>query len=87
MRFNMAKLQATQRGDLSKASFAFPSERKLPLEDASHVRNAIVRFDQVNGVSDRQRDTAWTRVEAAAKKFGITIHESNWRELGRSVVG
>jgi hypothetical protein len=32
--------------------FAFPDERKEPLTDARHVRNAIARFNQVEGVSD-----------------------------------
>ena len=54
----MSKLLTADRNGLKPGSFAFPSERKLPLEDASHVRNAIARFDQVDGVSDDERDRA-----------------------------
>ena len=43
----MSKLDADRRNDLNKGEFAFPKQRKEPLEDARHVRNAIARFDQV----------------------------------------
>ena len=79
----MSKLLTTERNALKPGSFAFPSERKLPLEDASHVRNAIARFDQVEGVSDDERNLAWSRIKAAAKLHGIEIHEASWRDLGR----
>lgn len=41
----------TKQSDLPDTVFAFPKQRKEPLTDATHVRNAIVRFDQVIGVS------------------------------------
>ena len=78
----MADLPTDQRNDLSKGNFAFPKERKEPLEDASHVRNALARFDQVKGVTDDERDEAWQRIKQSAKKFDVEIHEDNWRELG-----
>ena len=71
-----------------KRVFAFPKERKEPLSDARHVRNAIARFDQVEGVSDTEREAAWRRIKAAAKKFGVEIQVKSWRELmkgGKSV--
>ena len=43
------------RDRLSDAKFAFPDDRKEPLNDAKHVRNAIARFDQVEGVSDAEK--------------------------------
>ncbi len=43
----MAKLDADDRNHLDAKQFAFPKQRKEPLENASHVRNAIARFDQV----------------------------------------
>jgi uncharacterized protein DUF6582 len=61
--------------------FAFPRERKEPIHDAAHVRNAIARFDQVEGVSDAERDEAWKRITAAAKKFNVEVSESDWHEL------
>ena len=79
----MAKLQTDDRNELSGEKFAFPHQRKEPLEDASHVRNAIARFDQVEGVSDDERDQAWKRIKKAADKFGVEVHEKSWRELGK----
>lgn len=80
----MAKLDEKDRDDLSSSKFAFPKQRKEPLEDASHVRNAIARFDQVKGVTDAERDQAWARIKAAAKKFDVDVSEQSWRELGPS---
>jgi hypothetical protein len=79
----MAKLDEEDRGKLPDREFAFPKQRKEPLEDASHVRNAVARFDQVKGVSDLERDEAWKRIEQAAKKFGVELNERGWRELGK----
>jgi len=79
----MSELDAKDREKLKDSQYAFPKERKEPLEDASHVRNAIARFDQVKGVSDEERDEAWKRIKAAAKKHGVEVHEKSWRELGK----
>ena len=49
--------------------------------DARHVRNAIARFNQVEGVSDAERDKAWKRILSAAKRFDVEVSESDWREL------
>lgn len=80
----MAKLSTEDRDDLSNGSFAFPKQRKEPLENASHVRNAVARFNQVKDVSDDERDEAWKRIKAAAKKHGVEIGEKSWREIGTS---
>lgn len=79
----MATLDASKRNAIPKGEFAFPAERKEPLENASHVRNAIARFDQVKGVTDAERDAAWKRIVAAAEKHGVTVSEKSWRELGK----
>lgn len=79
----MAELNEQQRDRLDEDKFAFPKERKEPLEDASHVRNAIARFNQVEGVSDEERDAAWRRIKKAADKFGVEVNEKSWREVGR----
>ena len=79
----MARLDADRRNDLDKREFAFPRQRKEPLEDARHVRNAIARFDQVEGVTDEERDEAWKRIKAAAKKFDVDVSEKSWHELGK----
>lgn len=79
----MSELDADDRQELEQSDYAFPKERKEPLNDASHVRNAIARFDQVKGVSDEERDEAWKRIRAAAKKYGVDVSEKSWRELGK----
>ena len=77
----MPKLSTHERNALPANQFAFPATRKEPLENASRVRSAIARFDQVQGVSDDERDAAWRRIEAAASLYGVELHESGWREL------
>ena len=79
----MTKLTAEDRDALDDGAFAFPKERKEPLENAGHVRNAIARFNQVKGVSDAERDAAWKRIKAAAKKFDVEVSETSWREIGK----
>ncbi len=79
----MSELEARDRNAIPGGEFAFPKERKLPLNDASHVRNAVARFDQVKEVSDSERDAAWKRIESAARKFDVELHETGWRELGK----
>jgi hypothetical protein len=79
----MSELSEKQRDSLDDDKFAFPKERKEPLEDASHVRNAIARFDQVEGVSDDERDAAWGRIKKAADKYDVEVSEKSWRELGK----
>ena len=66
-------LSSRAERETSSTKFAFPKERKEPLTDASHVRNAIARFNQVEGVSASERDAAWRRIKAAAKKYGIEV--------------
>lgn len=67
----MAKLTKPARDRISTTKFAFPKQRKEPLENASHVRNAVARFNQGralrkrnvvrrgNGYSLPQSDTEW----------------------------
>ena len=77
-------MSTAEKDDLANKEFAFPKERKEPLTDARHVRNAIARFNQVEGVSDAERDEAWKRIKAAAKRYDIDVSESSWRELAKS---
>jgi hypothetical protein len=74
-------LSTAEQDRMTTGEFAFTKERKEPIHDAAHVRNAIVRFDQVESVSDAERDQAWRRIRAAAKKFGVDVSEDDWREL------
>ena len=77
----MAKLSSKDREKIPGDEFAFPKERKEPLSDARHVREAIARFDQVDGVTNKERDEAWKRIKKAAKKFDVELQEKNWHEL------
>jgi hypothetical protein len=77
------RLSTADQNDLSKSKFAFPEQRKEPLTDAKHVRNAIARFDQVEDVTDQERAAAWKRIKAAAKKFDVEIEAGSWRDLMR----
>jgi ElaB/YqjD/DUF883 family membrane-anchored ribosome-binding protein len=79
----MAELSEDKRDNLDDGKFAFPKQRKEPLEDATHVRNAISRFNQVKDVSDDERDAAWKRIKAAAKKNYVDVREKSWREIGK----
>ena len=77
----MAELNEAKRDRLNDDQFAFPKERKEPLNDEKHVRNAIARFNQVEGVSESEREEAWRRIKKAAKKFDVEVSEKSWREL------
>jgi len=77
----MARLSKEERDETPASQFAFPERRAEPLENAAHVRNAIARFNQVEGVTDADRDAAWKRIKSAAKRFGVDVGESSWREL------
>jgi hypothetical protein len=68
--------ELTERSDLPDSVFAFPRERKEPLTDASHVRSAIARFDQVIDVSDEDRDLAFANIRRAADYYGVNLSES-----------
>jgi hypothetical protein len=72
----------TKQSDLPDTVFAFPKQRKEPLTDAQHVRNAVARFDQVIDVSDADRALAFANIEKAALYYGVTLSESDWHELG-----
>ena len=75
--------EAHDRAGLPDSVFAFPAQRKEPLTDAEQIRNALARFDQVEGVTDADRDLAFANIKKAAEHCGVDVHESSWRELGR----
>jgi len=76
------RLDAAKTNELPDSAFAFPNKRKEPLTDASHVRNAIARFDQVQDVSEAERELAFANIRKAAEHFGIEMKESSWHQLG-----
>lgn len=77
------KLSAKDRKELPDTVFAFPKQRKEPLTDASHIQNALARFDQVQDVSDEDRNLAFANIQQAAEHYGVDIEEKNWHDLGK----
>lgn len=74
--------ELSMRSNLPDTVFAFPKQRKEPLTDAQHVRNAVARFDQVIDVSDEDRALAFANIEKAARHYNVDLSETNWHELG-----
>jgi hypothetical protein len=72
----------TKETDLPDTVFAFPKQRKEPMTDAQHVRNAVARFDQVIDVSDADRALAFTNIQQAARYYGVHLAETDWHQLG-----
>ena len=72
----------TMQSDLPDSVYAFPKQRKEPLTDARHVRNAVARFDQVIDVSDADRALAFANIQKAARYYDVNLAETSWHELG-----
>jgi hypothetical protein len=77
------ELSSKERRELPDHAYAFPGKRKEPLTDARHVQNALARFDQVQDVTDTERDHAWANILAAAKHYGVDVAETDWHQLGK----
>jgi class 3 adenylate cyclase len=70
----MARLSAKERARLPDSAFAYidsRGQRRLPIHDPAHVRNALARFGQVAFEDEGARDRARNRLLRAAKKHGI----------------
>ena len=77
------ELDAAERNEMPDSKYAFPRLRKEPLNDASHVRNAISRFDQVKDATDAERREAFDRIRKAARKFDVEMTAERWQDLGK----
>jgi len=77
------ELSSKERRELPDTAYAFPNKRKEPLTDARHVQNALARFDQVQDVTDNERDQAFANIRAAAKHYGVDVAETDWHQLGK----
>lgn len=77
------ELDSKEREKLPDNAFAFPEQRKEPLTDARHVQNALARFDQVEDVSDEDRELAFSNIKKAAEHYGLNVEESDWQQLGK----
>ena len=67
------RLSAAEKAALPATAFAFPRTRKEPMTDAAHVRDALARFDQVEGVTDSERALAFANIQKAANHFDIKM--------------
>jgi class 3 adenylate cyclase len=70
----MAELDNVKRSKLPDSAFAYvdsKGHRRLPINDESHVRNALARFNQTRFEDEGARDRARKRLLAAAKRHGI----------------
>jgi len=72
----------TEQSDLPDSVYAFPKQRKEPLTDARHVRNAAARFDQVTGVTAADRDLAFANIKKAAKHYDVDVSEGSAKDFG-----
>jgi phage replication-related protein YjqB (UPF0714/DUF867 family) len=72
----------TAQSDLPDSVFAFPKQRKEPLTDAKHVRNAIARLDQVEDVGTTDRELAFANIRKAAEHYGVEITETAEKSVG-----
>jgi hypothetical protein len=72
----------TAQSDLPDSLYAFPKQRKEPLIDARHVRNAIARLDQVEDVSDADRELAFANIKRAAQHYGVELSETSASDVG-----
>jgi class 3 adenylate cyclase len=70
----VARLNTSERSALSDRAFAYvdsQGNRRLPIHDESHVRNALARFGRVQFESEAARERARTRLLQAARKYRI----------------
>jgi len=72
----------TSQSDLPDSVYAFPKQRKEPLTDASHVRNAIARLDQVEDVSAAERELAFANIRKAAAHYDVELTETSAKDVG-----
>jgi hypothetical protein len=77
------ELSTADRADLPDSAYAFPGKRKEPLTDASHVRTALARFNQVRDVTDAEREQAFANIAKAAKHYDVELTETRWQDLGK----
>ena len=76
------RLSTAEKDSLPTTAFAFPRTRKEPMTDATHVRGAMARFNQVEAGTDSERDLAFSNIQKAANHFDIQMKETDWRQFG-----
>ncbi|HEV8698895.1 MAG TPA: DUF6582 domain-containing protein [Candidatus Limnocylindrales bacterium] len=76
----MATLDTKDRDKLRSSQFAYvdkKGEEHLPINDASHVRNAIARFNQTEFESQAAKERARKKILSAAKRHGVDVDEDS----------
>ena len=76
----MSELTTAKRDRLRDSSFAYvdrDGERHLPINDESHVRNAISRFDQTDFESATAKGKAARKIMTAAKRHDIEVSDDS----------
>lgn len=84
--------------DLTASCFAHvgdpedPETWKLPInfpgdeeKTKSHIRNALARFEQTEGMSDEEKKAARKKIVAAAKEHGIEVGEADKAAVARTI--
>jgi hypothetical protein len=72
----MAELDTRARDKLRSSQFAYVDSEggeHLPINDESHVRNAMARFNQTEFESAAAKERARRKIVAAAKRHGIEV--------------
>jgi len=76
----MAELDTKDRDKLRKGQFASvdkSGEGHLPINDESHVRNAMARWNQTEFESPSKKEGARRKIVAAARKHGIEVDDDD----------
>jgi hypothetical protein len=74
----MGELDSKDRDALRSSQFAYVDRgggEHLPLNDESHVRNAIARFNQTDFESETAKQEARKKILRAADRYGIEVDE------------
>jgi uncharacterized protein DUF6582 len=76
----MSDLDAKDRDELPSNQFAYVDKKggeHLPINDESHVRNAIARFNQTDFESKSAKEEARKKILRAAERHGIEVDEDS----------
>ena len=76
----MAELSTKARDRLRSSQFAYVDKEggeHLPINDESHIRNAMARFNQTDFESATAKERARRKIVSAAKKHGIEVSDDD----------
>ena len=76
----MAELSTAKREKLRSSQFAYVDSKggeHLPINDESHIRNAMARWNQTDFESATAKERARRKIASAAKKHGIEVSKDD----------